>query len=1125
MFGLLLVAALAGTVFPLTVFPQAEIHLGGIAILLALRLYGVRRGLIAAALAGAYTVVLWHNPLALLLLLAEVLVVGLLLRQVVGNLVLADGLFWILVGTPLLWTWQRLLLHAPPAVYLPKLAIVSLNGLGNAVIAALLIHFLRLGEYSAKTLWQEQFNLLSYCFLIPPVLFLAWNLTVLQDPLLPGLEAAMQGKCASLHSRVGPQQDEISRPLEKLARLAAASPEAKAELQRQAETIRRDLPLLDGIVISDREGKTIVASHAGEFSLPTPAKQTFQMPEAPAAVFRSGPDGSRVYCEVPIPAGHLAGGRVWGRIAAQPFQELLARSAGEQPYAFSLVDRQGKILVGSEEERSRARDIFSLGGGGIDMSAATYLWLPERQSLERVSFWQALFRRPLAAAESKAPWFLAVDIPGDFLRRHLQQVLGQSMAILLAPALAALFFLWNWNRRLVRPLQELTTVTADLPVKLEAEAAISWPVGTGVEIQALIANYHGLVAALQDAHRARENLEVSSSTSLDDKTALHNWEIYQVDRLLKKEVDQRKQIGQLMEQLEAAEAKYRFLVENSQVGVFILAGEKLIYVNPRFAEIFGYARKEILIGRYFTDLIDTEYRTQVQETLRAHQWGQTDSAIYQFAGLRKNQQALHIEALTAKSNYEGRTAVIGTLIDITERKRAEETIHHMAYHDPLTDLPNRSLFRDRMEQAMAMAERRNETIALLFLDLDRFKGVNDTLGHAAGDQLLKLLGTRLAECLRAADTVSRFGGDEFNLLLTQIQHENDVSLIATKILRAMESPFRIANRDVFISCSIGIALFPKDGRDVETLTKNADTALYQAKEMGRNNYQFFTSAMTIQTLERMELENSLRKVVERQELRVYYQPQINIKSGRIVGMEALVRWKHADELISPATFIPLAEETGLIFPIGEWVLKTACRQTMIWHEAGFPSLRLGVNVSGQQFQDAFFFEKLSAVLQELNFKPCWLDLEITESVVMRDVRDTILKIRQLHNVGIIVAIDDFGTGYSSLSYLRDFPVDQLKIDQSFVRNLPGSAGDANIARHIVDLAHQLDIRVVAEGVETPEQLRFLRDIGCDEVQGFLLAKPLPVEEFHQLLMAEVPFPSLVPEDAEAGKPDGDRLQA
>ena len=718
-----------------------------------------------------------------------------------------------------------------------------------------------------------------------------------------------------------------------------------------------------------------------------------------------------------------------------------------------------------------------------------------------------------------------MDIPGDFLRRHLQQVLGQSMAILLAPALAALFFLWNWNRRLVRPLQELTTVTADLPVKLEAEAAIAWPVGTGVEIQALIANYRGLAAALQDARRARESLEVSSTTSLDDKTALHNWEIYQVDRLLKKEVDQRKQISQLMEQLEAAEAKYRFLVENSQVGVFILAGEKLIYVNPRFAEIFGYARKEILIGRYFTDLIDTEDRTQVQETLRAHQLGQTDSAIYQFAGLRKNRQALHIEALTAKSNYEGRTAVIGTLIDITERKRAEETIHHMAYHDPLTDLPNRSLFRDRMEQAMAMAERRNETIALLFLDLDRFKGVNDTLGHAAGDQLLKLLGTRLAECLRAADTVSRFGGDEFNLLLTQIQHENDVSLIATKILRAMERPFRIANRDVFISCSIGIALFPKDGRDVETLTKHADTALYQAKEMGRNNYQFFTSAMTIQTLERMELENSLRKVVERQELRVYYQPQINIKSGRIVGMEALVRWKHADELISPATFIPLAEETGLIFPIGEWVLKTACRQTMVWHEAGFPSLRLGVNVSGQQFQDAFFFEKLSAVLQELNFKPCWLDLEITESVVMRDVRDTILKIRQLHNVGIIVAIDDFGTGYSSLSYLRDFPVDQLKIDQSFVRNLPDSADDANIARHIVDLAHQLDIRVVAEGVETPEQLRFLRDIGCDEVQGFLLAKPLPVEEFHQLLMAEVPFPSLVPEDAEAGKPDGDRLQA
>ncbi len=1023
MFGLLLVAALAGTVYPLTLFPQAEIHLGGIAVLLALRLYGIRKGLIAAALAGAYTVILWHHPLVLLLLLTEVVVVGLLLRSGVRGLVLADLLFWLIVGLPALWAWQSLLLQAQPAAYLSKLAILFLTGFGSAVVAAALFHLLRREEQSAPSLWQGQLNLLSYCFLIPPALFLAWNLTTLQDALTPGLEAQVQEQCEALQARL----------------------------------------------------------------------------RAPQAT------GS---------------GTAEGGVQVRRFKELLAGQEAGLPFRFSLIDGRGRVVAGNGKIPDRGSGLAGLASS-VDFSAATFLWNPQQKTLHRLSTWGALSPESSLFGARGEPWYLAVEIPSGLVRRHLQRVFGQSMAVMLLPALAALFFLRHWHRRLVRPLQELTALTTGLPEQLEADQTLAWPRGSGIEVEALIGNYRMLAAALQEARHDLGALAEHSATSHDEKRARHNWEIFQVDRLLKKEVEQRKEIGQLMEQLEATEAKYRFLVEKSQVGVFIAAGEKLIYVNPRLAEIFGYARKESLVGRPITDLILKPDRARVVDTLRTHQWGKSASAALQFSGLRQDQQPIHIEVLTAKSTYEGRTAVIGTLIDITARRKAEETIHHMAYHDPLTDLPNRSLFRDRMEQAMAMAGRRQETIALLFLDLDRFKGINDTLGHAAGDLLLQLLGERLSDCVRAADTVSRFGGDEFNLLLTQIQHEKDASLIADKVLNAMERPFHIAERDVIITCSIGIALFPRDGSDAETLTKNADTALYRAKELGRNNYQFFTSAMNLQSVERMELEASLRKVLEKQELRVYYQPQVDLKSGRIVGMEALVRWQHSEGLINPATFIPLAEELGLIFPIGEWVLKTACRQTMVWHEGGFPALRLGVNVSGQQFQDRLFFEKLCGLLEELNFQPRWLDLEITESVVMHDVRDTIIKIKQLHNVGIIVAIDDFGTGYSSLSYLRDFPVDQLKIDRSFVSNLPGSTNDANIARHIVEMAHQLGIRVVAEGVETVQQLRFLEEIDCDEVQGFLLSRPVPAEEFNRLLLTPVPFPDL---SRQYSPPEGDAME-
>jgi EAL domain-containing protein (putative c-di-GMP-specific phosphodiesterase class I) len=336
--------------------------------------------------------------------------------------------------------------------------------------------------------------------------------------------------------------------------------------------------------------------------------------------------------------------------------------------------------------------------------------------------------------------------------------------------------------------------------------------------------------------------------------------------------------------------------------------------------------------------------------------------------------------------------------------------------------------------------------------------------------------------------------------VTQVKQESDVSLVAHKIIRAMSFPFHIEGHEIYLTCSIGMSLYPRDCNDVHALIKNADTALYRAKDLGRNNYQIYSPAMNARALERMAMENSLRRVLERNELRVHYQAQVSLLTGKIVGMEALVRWEHEiGEMIQPSVFIPLAEQIGVIAPIGEWVLRTACHQAKAWQQEGFAPLRVGINVSASQLQDPKFADVVAHIINESKIDPKWINLEITESVVMEDVKEAVGKFRQLHDVGITLAIDDFGIGYSSLSYLKDFPVDQLKMDRSFVQNLPRQTNDANIARHIIAMAQEVGLSVIAEGVETAEQYEFLKSLGCNEVQGFLMSKPVPPEKFAELL--------------------------
>ena len=437
--------------------------------------------------------------------------------------------------------------------------------------------------------------------------------------------------------------------------------------------------------------------------------------------------------------------------------------------------------------------------------------------------------------------------------------------------------------------------------------------------------------------------------------------------------------------------------------------------------------------------------------------------------------------------------------DVTKARALSAEVAHLAEHDALTGLPNRLLFRDRLDQAVARAHRNTGQIAVAFVDLDGFKRINDSLGHSVGDGLLQSVARRLLKCVRAPDTVSRQGGDEFVLLLQDVEEPEDVAAAAIRILDALSENHSVGPNNLLLSASVGISLYPEDATDSETLIKNADLAMYQAKELGRGTFRFFKSEMNARAVERQYIEDNLRRALERHEFSLHYQPKVNLKSGEITGAEALLRWKHPIRgFIAPLDFISISEDTGLIQPIGTWALREACNQSRQWAEAGLPDVAIAVNVSAVQFRSNEFLEKLTAILTETNLDPHFLELELTESTVMSwaDLEPTL---QSLRHIGVRISVDDFGTGYSSLSYIRKLPLDSIKIDQSFIRQILTPPRDTAIVSAIISMAKSLKLRVIAEGVEMTEELDFLRTEGCDEAQGFYFSRPVPADEFAQLL--------------------------
>jgi diguanylate cyclase (GGDEF)-like protein/PAS domain S-box-containing protein len=553
-----------------------------------------------------------------------------------------------------------------------------------------------------------------------------------------------------------------------------------------------------------------------------------------------------------------------------------------------------------------------------------------------------------------------------------------------------------------------------------------------------------------------------------------------------------------------SEERFRAAFGHAAVGLAHVSQDgRWLRVNQKLQDIVGYTEQE-LQHLTFQDITPVEDRYIDREELERLQIGKISSYAREKRYIHKKGHLVWVKVTVAPMQVGHRpTSFISVIEDISQRKQIEGELRHLVNHDSLTGLPNRLLLLDRLSQTIVFSHRAGKHVAVLFIDLDRFKNINDSLGHDAGNDVIIEVGRRLSQSIREGDTVARLGGDEFAVVLSEVAQEDKVALIAQKILDALSVPMDMQGHELSLAASIGISLFPKDGDDSPTLLRNADAAMYQAKEAGRGNFQFYAQEMNARTLDRLKLEAGLRHALERNEFVLHYQPQMDISSGEIVGVEALLRWQPPGKpMLAPNNFISIAEETGLIVPIGEWVLRAACAQHVAWKDAGFHAGRMAVNLSARQFKQQELDKTISRILQETGCSAACLELEITESVIMEKPETATETLQKLSNMGVQLSIDDFGTGYSSLSYLKRFPIHSLKIDQSFVRDITTDADDAAIAKAVIALAHSMKLTVIAEGVETVEQLNFLREQQCDHMQGYYFSRPLAPAQLLEFLGAK-----------------------
>ncbi|MDY0261072.1 EAL domain-containing protein [Syntrophotalea acetylenica] len=1114
MLGILFLLVLLCNSLPLTCGVPERLLLAGIPVLVIVRLYGGGWGTCAALMAPLFALASGRAAIPEFVWVAEAAAVGFILKRGINSLTAAAILFWGLLAWPVLYLVYGVLMQYPSGDLVQIIGWTTINGLGNAILAAALLHLLQhrgLRCPVALSFLETEINAIAAAFMLPALVILVLNVQGPSDCWHPGTENQLANHCRTIQHRLDVLHADLSGKLSALMQPESVQNNLEMKI---ALLLKQEKRLLQISVWDDRGRMLVRHSAPGDTPIPAAFRPAFSPREVRQIVQRekptlvtlpaNGPRAALPGIVCPVERKNGMPGFILGIIDASSYTGILEATKKRGVEAL-ILDGADRVLVGGGETWKSAETV---GAALFDRSSPPgklLLWDPAADNLSRLSLQPA---RPASISEDRRPPRLLLSVSVGRLHAHNQKRLLTSMGLLLLPGLVALGVAFRVQSRILHPLKKLASATSDLPEKIRDHIMPQWPAASISEILELTRHCQNTAQAFAECHTELEKQRRRNSETMDKLLAQHRWESFTSSRQLEKttqqlarEKHQRHRIQELIDSIDMAESRYQLLIENSLVGIFVFQNHRYTYVNPRFAEIFGYDPEEITEPKQQPQFVHPDDQLLVTANyLKILGGSQAAHMRYEFVGLRKTGETLHVEVLIGRGTSDGKPALIGSLLDITERKEAEKTIEHLAFHDPLTGLPNRLLFMDRVNQAIARAHRHHESFALMFLDLDRFKTLNDSLGHTAGDEALREVAKRLDGCLRETDTVSRFGGDEFNILLSQSCHDEEIELVAHKILKALAWPYDINGHEVFMTCSIGIAIYPKDGHEANNLIKNADTALYRAKDLGRNNFQFYSSSMNARALERIAMESSLRRMFERQELRVHYQPQVDLKDGHITGLEGLIRWEHpVGNMIAPSVFVPLAEETGLIVPMGEWILQAGCYQLRTWLDAGYPPMRLGINVSAHQLQKSDFAQLVIQILKECNLPPEYLNLEITETVIMHNMSRAFDTLRELRSVGITISIDDFGTGFSSLSYLKDLPADHLKIDRAFVQNLPFSSDESNIARHIIQMAHGLNLKVIAEGVENYDQLNFLREAGCDEIQGFLVSRPLPAENITEIL--------------------------
>jgi len=648
-------------------------------------------------------------------------------------------------------------------------------------------------------------------------------------------------------------------------------------------------------------------------------------------------------------------------------------------------------------------------------------------------------------------WKIFLSTPLKIMHAPLQRVIISTLIVFFLALFIGMILIWVTSRKVLEPIKMLTIVAASASDNIDFEQRVEGCFGH--ELGGLIRTFNKMLDRLQDVFRT---LQMSES------------QLIEAERLAK--------VG-----------SFRWDIDKNHVEL-----------SPQLKSVFGRNPEDIeslltIIHPDDVEGVKAKIDGVIKRNVRTH--GRCRLILRNRANSYIQYNLKLIEDRDTHSKK-----LVGTFQDITELKNSQSNLEHLVYHDPLTGLPNRMLFNDRLEHALNRAKRERSILAILFLDLDQFKTINDSYGHSVGDEVLKVVANRFKQIVRDEDTLARVGGDEFIFLIERVNDLPHVSLIAEKLFKALRQPIALDPHSFIVNTSIGISLFPENGIDLNTLVKNADAALNRAKEEGRNNYQFYTSEITMQIQRHLRLKNCLYNALDNNELFLYYQLQISAVDGHMIGFEALLRWLHPEEgFISPAEFIPVAESSGLMLPIGLYVIKQACRQRAAWRDAGLPPVRIAINLSGQQINLTDIAGQVRSALEEYTLDPSCLELEVTEGSLLNKEEEIIDKFRELKNLGVSLAIDDFGTGYSSLSYLKRLPVNKLKIDQSFVQGLPDDIDDQAIVDVIIALGHSLNLKVIAEGVETEEQRECLITKNCDELQGYLISRPLSVEQAEELL--------------------------